>query len=481
MIGKAFKTRQKMRIAVVGMAMLLSSCATPAGPREGSVPETPVQWRSAATEEGLEIASLRQWWEQFEDPVLSRLVEEALAGSPDMRTALSRIEESRARVGVQRSALFPVLNAGVSAQTSHTENRVTDTTTSMDRFAASLDASWEVDLWGKNSRLTAAARADLAQSVESYHAAQVSLAAEVVLAYVSLRTAEVRLAVVRENLKLREETVQITHWREQSGQTSALEARQATSTLEQARASIPVLLQNIQQGRNRLSLLLGKMPGALEESLWETGALPLVPSNLVVGIPAETLRQRPDVRTAERAIEAARARTESANRQRLPSLQLSGSLGVDALDVGNLVTSPTNITRSLLARLTGPIFDAGRIQQNIHIQSEQEQQAWIAYEKAVLSALTEVENALIASQYTLQRMEVLKRAIVAAEEVAELAAWKYQAGEVDLLVVLEAQRTLLSLKEQEVSTREEEVTACVQLYKSLGGGWTPLEGQKNRI
>jgi multidrug efflux system outer membrane protein len=480
-IRKAFEARQKTLVAVIGIAVAvsLSSCATPVGPCEGQVPEIPEQWRHGeGKQDETDFARLRQWWEQFQDPMLSELIQQALASSPDIRTALSRVEESRARVGVQQSTLWPSLSGGVSAQTSRSENRQTDKTTTTDRFSAGLDASWEIDLWGKNRALVDAAHADFAQSVESYHAAQVTLASEVALAYVSLRTAEIRLRIVQDNLKLREETVRITEWREQAGQASALEARQAISTLEQARASIPALQQAILQGRNRLALLLGRTPESGVQDIETPGGLPTVPESLVLLIPAETLRQRPDIRMAEQAIVASRSRTVAANQQRLPSLQLSGSLGIDDSDVGSLFSSPETIAGSLLARLTGPIFDAGRIQKNIQIQSEQEQQSWIAYEKAVLNALTEVENALIALKYSRDRILVLRRATDAAQQAAELAAWKYQAGEVDLLVVLEAQRTLLSLEEQSASAREEEVTACVQLYKSLGGGWTPLDASQ---
>jgi outer membrane protein TolC len=192
-----------------------------------------------------------------------------------------------------------------------------------------------------------------------------------------------------------------------------------------------------------------------------------------MGIPAEMLRQRPDVRAAERGLEAAFARTEAARRQRLPALTLSGSIGVEALKAGRLF-DPASTVASLLGGLTAPIFDAGRIRQTITIQSELEKQSLNTYESTVLTALSEVENALVAVQRNTERLDILTRATAAAREAASLSALQYEAGQVDLLVSLDAQRTLLDLEQQTVTTAAGRVNAYVQLYKALGGGWSPL-------
>ena len=194
---------------------------------------------------------------------------------------------------------------------------------------------------------------------------------------------------------------------------------------------------------------------------------------MAVGIPAETLRQRPDVRAAEHGVEAAFARTSAAQRQRLPSFSLSGSLGVEALKAGRLF-SPAATVATLLGSLTAPIFDAGRIGQNIAIQNAREQQALIAYEATVLTALTEVENALVAIQLQAERLIILAEATAAAGEAATLSGLQYQAGQVDLLASLEAQRTLLNLRQQSVTTAADWTNAYIQLYKALGGGWSHL-------
>jgi outer membrane protein TolC len=196
-------------------------------------------------------------------------------------------------------------------------------------------------------------------------------------------------------------------------------------------------------------------------------------SRIETGVPAEALRQRPDVRAAERALEAAFARTQSAKRARLPSLTLSGSIGIDALKAGNIF-SPEAAIASILAGLATPVIDAGRIRQNIRAVSSRERQALIAYEATVLTALAEVENALAAVRRYAEQHRIVEKAAAAAREAVTLAAWQYEAGQVDLLVSLDAQRTLLTLEQQEVTTTAQSANACVQLYQALGGGWSPF-------
>jgi NodT family efflux transporter outer membrane factor (OMF) lipoprotein len=340
-----------------------------------------------------------------------------------------------------------------------------------ENYGASLDASWEVDLFGKQRQNVRAASADLAQSQENFYAAQVSLAAETATAYVDLRAAESKLTVLGNSIATREQTVQLTQWREQAGQGNALETQQAITSLEQARTAVPVLKQTIEQTRNQLTLLAGKPPGAMDRLLAREHPVPAPPSKIALGIPAETLRQRPDVRAAEHAVNAAFFRTKAAEAERYPSLNLSGSIGVEALKAGRIF-SPESTAASILGSLAAPIFDAGRIKQNVTIQNERQKQALITYESTVLTALSEVENALIAIQRTSETLEVVNRAVIAAREAAKLASQRYEAGDVDLLNVLDAQRTLLSLEDQQVTTTGNRASAHIQLYRALGGGWS---------
>jgi outer membrane protein, multidrug efflux system len=432
----------------------------------------PAAWQQPAASGGaVNGAALAQWWKQFNDPVLDRLIAGALQSSPDVRTALAKIEESRARYGVQRATLLPSLSASASGSGSRTNDRNSDVTTRSEKYSAALDASWEIDLFGQNRKALDATAADLAQTEENLRSAQASLAAEVATAYVTLRSNEAQLVIVRRNLASREETLQLTRWREQAGTVTALDTQQAVSTLEQTRASLPALQQTITQTRNQLALLSGQTPGALDALLGESPTVPAVAATLATSIPADTLRQRPDVRAAARAVEAAAARTSAAKRARFPSLNLTGSLGVDALKAGKLF-SPESTVASLLGSLTAPIFAGGKIQQTIQVQSAVERQALITYESTVLSALSEVENALVAVQRNTERLAILDTAVKAAREAERLAELQYQAGQADLLTVLEAQRTLLSVEQQQVTANADRATAHIQLYKALGGGWT---------
>ncbi len=439
----------------------------------------PGRWNAAKSNlKVLNTAALPNWWQRFHDPVLGQIIAEALRSSPDTRTALSKIAEARAQRGLERANLFPRLDAGLTAQASHTHTRGGGTSSSTlggqsgsrENYGASLDASWEIDLFGKQRQNIRAASEDLAQAEENYYGAQVTLASEVANAYITLRNAEAELAVVENSLSTREETVRLTKWREEAGTGSALETQQAITTLEQARAAIPTLKQTISQTRNQLALLAGKTPGAMDRLLAKRRPVPAPPARIAIGIPAETLRQRPDVRSAEHGVEAALARTKAAEAERYPSLNLSGTIGIDALKAGRIF-SPESTAANIAGSLAAPIFDAGRIRQNINIQDERTRQAMIAWESTVLTALNEVENALIAIQRTAERLEIVNRAVKAAREAATLAFQRYEAGQVDLLNVLDAQRTLLSLEVQQVNTMADQTTAHVQLYRALGGGW----------
>ena len=461
-------------LAAAGV-LVLSSCATTdaRAPLQDAV-AIPAAWQSGpATLGPLDTAALPTWWTRFNDPVLNELVANALRSSPDVRTALSKIAEYRARRGLERAALFPSLDASVFGGGTRTKTRDPNLTTNAESYGAALDASWQVDLFGRERKALDAATADLAQTEENYYGAQVSLAAELASAYVTLRSSEAQLAVVQDSLGTRQETVQLTQWREQAGTGNALDTQQALTTLEQARAAIPPLQLSIAQTRNQLALLSGRTPGALDALLATPRNVPPVSTEIAIGIPAETLRQRPDVRAAEHGVAAAFARTSAARRQRMPSFALTGSLGVEALKAGRLFSPATTVT-SVLGTLTAPIFDAGRITQTIAIQSALEQQALIAYESTVLTALAEVENALVAIQRHAERLIILDQATTAAREAVTLAGLQYQAGQVDLLASLDAQRTLLSLQQQSVVTAADWTNAYIQLYKALGGGWSHL-------
>ena len=453
--------------------MALSGCATKSEPA-GAVTAAPAQWQHGPVQGGAHDATaLAHWWRQFDDPILDELIAGAEQTSPDVRSAMAKIAEARARYGVERANLLPSVSASVSDQGVRTKNRHAPVASRSESASASLDASWELDLFGRERLTSRAAAADLAQTEENYHDVQVSLLAEVASTYVALRSAEAKLVVFERTLQTLEDTYELTRWKDQAGSGSALDVQQSLSNLEQTRASIPTLQQTVTEARNKLALLSGKQPGALDALLATTKPVPNAPPALAIGIPADTLRQRPDVRAAGHATEAAIARTGAAERKRLPSLSLSGSIGVDALRA-NKLPSPQSSFTSLLGSITAPIFNAGSIRQSIKVQAAQEQQALIAYESTILAGLSEVENALSSIQRNNERLTALNKATLAASDSATLAQQRYEAGDVDFFAVLEAQRTQLSLTESQVGTHADLTTAYIQLYKALGGGWANL-------
>lgn len=449
----------------------LAACSISSPPSKPN-PELPANWKNAV---GFPVASpskdLTRWWRRFNDPVLTRVITDGLANNPDVASASAHIREARARRNQAASSLFPMLNGstGVSSDVTKVEgsSRVTET-----RYSAGLDASWEADLFGKNRSTLAAATADFGAASENLHSVQAALSSEIAIAYTNLRADELRLTVLRGIVKSREETSQLASWRQKSGETDALESSQALSSLEQARSGIPALEQAIAQARNQLCLLCGRSPGSLDAVL-SSGRhdIPNPARELAIGIPADTIRQRPDVRIAGYQLISATYSKRSAEAEKYPALNLTGSLGLNTLGAGKLF-NPQTATAGIIAGLTGPIFDAGRIRSNVEALGAVEDQAVQTYRTAVLTGLSEVEDALIACRRSAERLALLEKATVAAREADQLARQRYQAGEIDFLAVLETQRSLLGLEDNLLGARTDRTTAHIQLYKALGGGWS---------
>lgn len=440
----------------------------------------PVPSRWQAQKRGgspLNTAAIRQWWKRFNDPILDTLIVQGLAASPDIKTALSRITQSRGERSVVLSGLLPSVTGKASDRIDRKDQQSTGLVTRSRTSNLSLDMSWEVDLFGRQLQNLAAATKDVQQTVENYYAAQVTLTADIAGAYITLRGAQARLEVLQRNIKTRTETTQMTRWKQEAGVSDMLEVQQAVSTLDQARAAIPAVEQTISETKNQLTVLCGQTPGRFDRLLDRPRPLPAVPAKIAAGIPSQALRNRPDVRAAEDAVLAAYHRKTAAELERLPTIDLSGSLGLEALRTGTLF-SPEATARTLAGGLLGslsqPIFEGGRITANIHINEAKAKQAVYSYESSVLTALSEVENALVAIRRNTERLGVLRTADQAASEASNLATRQYESGSTDLLTVLDVQRTQLSVEEQRVSTEADQLNSYIQLYKSLGGGWQPL-------
>jgi NodT family efflux transporter outer membrane factor (OMF) lipoprotein len=427
--------------------------------------------------------TLLTWWTTLNDPVLNGLVNRALANNLDLKKARARIREARARRGVAVADLFPTIDATGSATRSRTsENTGSINTATLYNaglegsintttlYNAGLDATWELDIFGGVRRSVEAAEADLEASQEDMRDVLVSLLGEVALNYIDVRTYQQRLSVAEANLSSQKETLQIAIWRNQAGLNDELDVQQARYNLENTHSQIPALRIGLEEAMNRIAVLLGEQPGTIHKELEEPGSVPDMPTKVTVGIPADVIRRRPDIRKAERELAAQTARVGEATADLYPKFTLSGSIILEALSSHKLFSSD-NETRSGIASVTWPIFHGGSIRKNIEIQSALQEKAAINYDATLLNAFEEVENALIAYAEEQNKRDALREAEEAARGALELARHKYESGMIDFTTVLEAQRSLLSFQIQLAESNGTVVSNLVKLYKTLGGGW----------
>ncbi len=448
-------------------AMLLSLCgcaSQPAPPPLSSGVAVPPAWSIPAGAPGQPTSSLQQWWSGFDDALLNELVEQALRANTSIRSARAALQQARALREVAGAQLWPRLSGAASAQ--HT----TGGNGAAKRVALGLDAGWELDLFGANRSALGASVAAEQASAAGLGGTQVSIAAEVVLAYLTLRGGQARLAIARDNLAIQNETWQITRWRNQAGLLSALEVEQARAAAEQTGAQLPSLQSAIAQSSHALAVLCGQAPAALSNRLSDVAPVPRARAALALEIPAETLRQRPDVRAAEYQLTAASARVDAAQAARLPNFQLSGSLGLSALTVGALGAGGS-LASTLMAQATAPLVDGGARRAQVRAQQAALEQSRAAYQASVLGALQEVEDALIALRGDNARLLRLHEAADAGTAAARMARQRFTSGVVDFQTVLDTQRTQLNTQDSLVSATVDVSADHVRLVKALGGGW----------
>jgi outer membrane protein, multidrug efflux system len=463
-------------------AVLLVGCAT-VGP-DYTRPEisTPKKWRTDLKTNPAQgpgdSRTMADWWTTLNDPTLTSLIQRALKDNLDLKDARSRVREARARRGISAAERFPTLDAGGSAKSS----RSSEDTGSGERrelYAAGFDANWELDLFGGVRRSIEAAQADLETSQEDYRDVMVSLLAEVALNYIEVRTFQTRLEVANKNLKTQNETYELTTFRFEAGLGSALDMERAKYNLENTRSQIPALRVSLEEAKNRLAVLLGIHPGSLQTELSANKPIPVSSVDIAVGIPAEVLRRRPDIRRAERELAAQTARVGVATAELYPKFTLLGSIGLEALSFPDLF-SVNNRKDSIGPSFSWNIFDAGAIRKNIEVQNALQEQALIKYESAILTALEDVEKVLKAYAEEQQRRQSLSDATQAAQRAVDLALKQYSAGTIDFQDVLEAQRSLLSFQDQLAESDGAVTSDLIRVYKALGGGWeslVPAEGR----
>ncbi|MBW1980258.1 MAG: efflux transporter outer membrane subunit [Deltaproteobacteria bacterium] len=482
------------------MVVTLPGCAA-VGPDYVPVePEAPAKWHAelqgGLTAEQLNPQTLAHWWTTLHDPQLSSLEKRAVEGNLDLKEARARIREARALRGISKANLFPTVDA-VGSITDHrnSENsgpgtgqrRSESNGTGTDRagsksapglenklYSAGFDASWELDVFGGVRRSVEAAEANLQAAQEDLHDVLVSLLAEVALNYVEVRAFQARLAVTEANTKTQQESYDLNKSRYQAGLIDELAVQESLRILEASRSQIPALETGLEAAKNRLAVLLGEQPGTLHRELAAKRPIPVLPPTVVVGIPADTLRHRPDIRRAERLVAARTAEIGVATADLYPRFRLFGTIGLESISSDDFFEYGSR-TWTFGPAVSWNVFDAGAIRQNIKVHTARQEQALIQYEATVLRAQEEIENVLVAYAKEQHRRESLVRAATAAKRAALLAQDQYQAGLVDFNNVLDAQRSLLILQDQ-LAQSDAAVTAnLVRLYKALGGGWKSLK------
>ena len=447
--------------------------------------KAPAGWhstlKSGLVSSDMDPDTLASWWTTLNDPQLSGLVERAIAGNLDLKKANARVREARARRGMASADYLPALDASASgARKYNSESSNSSGTTEL--YNAGFDASWELDIFGGVRRSVEAAGANLQAAQEDLHDVLVSLLGEVAMNYIELRAYQARIAVAEGNISKQSETYQVALWRQQAGLGDELAVQEALYSLESTRSQLPGLRSGLEEALNRIAVLLGEQPGSIHKQLEKTAAIPVVSNDVAVGVPADMLRRRPDVRRAERELAAQTARVGVATAELYPKFRLIGSIGIDALSLSGLVSTPAR-SYSFGPGISWPIFRGGAIRSNIEVQSALQEQALIAYEKAVLDALEEVENVLTAYVEEQRKRESLVIAEEAARKAVDIAVGKYEAGLTDFLVVLVAQRSLLSFQDQLAQSNGKVTSNLIKLYKALGGGWESMasEGEKDKV
>jgi multidrug efflux system outer membrane protein len=453
---------------LLGLACMLAGCAAVGPDYQRPQTELPAAWLPAEAAPATTAPLDAEWWRRFDDPLLTQLVERALAANTDVRIARARLRAARASSAQAESLLWPSVNAYGSAIRSSDGGQ--DAASS---YGLGFDAVWEIDLFGGVRRGVEAADADASASAATLAGTQVSLAAEVARGYVQLRAYQLRIAITQANLDNQTQTLQIAEWRAQAGLVGQLDVEQARANREQTRAQLPLLQDVATQTMHALAVLLNVAPGTLAPELGAaaTPTLPSPAAQPLAGIPADLLRRRPDIVAAERSLAAATARIGVAEAALYPSLSLSGTLGLQGAALSALSGSGA-ATRLIAASVGAPIFEAGRLRQQVLIRTAEQEQALAAYEAALFGALRDVENARAALANGQARGEALALAVQAARNAAQLASFRYRSGLVDFQTVLDTERSVRTLEDSQASTQADTVIALIQLYKALGGGWS---------
>ena len=468
----------KHLVGAVAATLLVAGCTT-LGP-EYVAPEAPVEdaWVSEKDPHVKRVsADYSAWWTVFNDPILNSLVESARKQNLTLRIAGIRILEARAQLGIATGNQYPQVQAARAeydrVKTSKNFNPTglgTPPKTSYNDYSLGFDAAWELDFWGRFRRGIESADALLGATIGDYDDILVSLTAEVAATYTLIRELQERLELARKNVDLQERTFEIADVKFRGGTVSELDVQQARALLHDTLALIPDLRASIRQAQNALSVLLGMVPQELRDVLGGVKPIPLPPQEVAVGIPADLIRRRPDIRRAELEAAAQSARIGIAEADLYPTFTLTGTIGLSATSLGNLFEGDS------VAGFAGPSFrwnilNYGRLKNNVRVQDARFEQLAINYQNTVLKAFNEVEDALVAFVRTQDTVYFLSESVDAARRATEISLLQYRNGLIDFIRVLDSQRFLVSQQDRLAASRGAVVRNLIATYKALGGGW----------
>jgi NodT family efflux transporter outer membrane factor (OMF) lipoprotein len=444
------------------------------------------QWRAnpAVTNQAYSAAE-EYWWRNFHDPVLDQLIESAFQNNLSLQVAGVRILEARAKLNKSIGNLFPQQQA-LSGQLNYRRlnDGIVTRIPGIERDYLSdqvlFAATWEIDFWGKYRRAIESDRAAYLGALASYDDALVTLIGDVASSYVNIRTLEERLRVARRNVELQRESLRIATVRFKAGETSERDAQQATTQLGQTESQIPLLEEAVIQNKDGLALLLGQTPDEIDRRLAGPSRIPTAPATVAAGIPRDLLRRRPDVRAAGLAAASQCALIGVAKATMYPSFSLAGEFGLTGNnEANNSLSDMFNWESRALstgAGFTFPIFNYGRLINQVRVQDAQFQAAVLQYQNTVLSAQREVEDGLAAFANQQRSATLLDQAVVAARRSAELAMIQYKGGQTDYTTVVNAEQSQLAVENSLASTRGNVVLGIISVYRALGGGWQIREG-----
>lgn len=445
-------------------------------------PELPVPdaWHAAAIE-GLDSgeANLELWWSIFEDPVLDELIGRVADQNLSLAIAASRLDEARTQLAIARGEKLPVVNGFGAAQRTRTSEGVVlnippGTSRTDDFYQVGVDAGWELDLWGRIRRSIESADASYAASVEDYRDVMVSVYAEVALSYITARNLQERIDLAQKNIAAQRESAELTQKRFDAELVGLLDVRQAELNLATTESLIPQLRSSYVEAVNRLSILLGEYPGTMHGTLTNHRLTPSALPSIAQGLPTDLLRQRPDIRAAERRIASQTARIGAQKALLYPTFVLGGTFTLEAFNSGDVFDSDSR------AYGFGPafqwnLFNGKRIRNSVLIEEIRTKGVLLDYEQQVLDAVGEVENAMVSIAQEKDRQVYLSRATVAAEDSVGLAQTLYRTGLTDFQNVLDMERSKFLRDDEYAVSKGEQARNLVRLYKALGGGWSPSE------